>query len=67
MNTFVNQFSTHSAVTQLRRAQQLVAAEEEEYSDAAWGSQAGFGNMIKNIPTFTVPAVADVRILHSKS
>lgn len=61
MNTFVNQFSTHSAVAQLKRAQKLIAAEEDEYSDAAWGSQAGFGNMIKGIPAFTVPAVADVR------
>ncbi|KAF5357760.1 hypothetical protein D9756_001327 [Leucocoprinus leucothites] len=59
MNTFVNQFSTHSAVSQLKRAQNLIAADEDEYSDATWGSQAGFGNMIKGTPNFTVPAVPD--------
>jgi len=62
MNTFVNQFSTHSAVSQLKRAKKLILADEDEYSDAVWGSQAGFGNMIKGIPNFTVPSVPDVCI-----
>lgn len=60
MNTFVNQFSTHSAVSQLKRAKKLISADEDEYSDAVWGSQAGFGNMIKGIPNFTIPSVPDV-------
>lgn len=59
MNTFVNQFSTHSAVSQLKRAKKLISADEDEYSDAVWGSQAGFGNMIKGIPNFTIPSVPD--------
>ncbi len=62
MNTFVDQFSTHSSVAQLKRAQKLIAAEDDECPDAAWGSQAGFGNMMKGIPTFTVPSVPDVRL-----
>lgn len=61
MNSFVDQFSTHSPTAQLKRAQKLIAAEDDDYSDAAWGSQAGFGGMIKGIPAFKVPAVADVR------
>lgn len=60
MNTFVNQFSTHSAVSQLKRAKKLISADEDEYSDAVWGSQAGFGSMIKGIPNFTIPSVPDV-------
>jgi 20S proteasome subunit beta 5 len=60
MNSFVDQFSTHSPTAQLKRAQKLIAAEQDDYSDAAWGSQAGFGGMIKGIPAFKVPAVADV-------
>lgn len=66
MNTFVNQFSTSSHVAQLKRAQKLIAAEDDECPDAAWGSQAGFGNMIKGIPTFTVPSVPDVRLSSQK-
>lgn len=59
MNSFVEQYSTTNLVSQLRRAQRL-AEEEDEISDAAWGSQAGFGNLAKGLPTFTVPDVPDV-------
>jgi len=59
MQSFVNRYSTTSAVSQLRKAQRL-AEEEEEYSDATWGSAAGFGNILKGSPAFTVPNVPDV-------
>ena len=61
MNGFVERFSTTNPISQLRRAQRLAADEEgEEFSDAAWGSEAGFGNLTKGLPTFTVPGVPDV-------
>ena len=61
MNSFVERFSTTNPISQLRRAQRLVADDEgEEFSDAAWGSEAGFGNLSKGLPTFTVPGVPDV-------
>ena len=60
MNSFVERFSTTSPIGQLRRAQRLAADEGEEFSDAAWGSEAGFGNLIKGLPTFAVPDVPDV-------
>ncbi len=62
MNTFVDRFSTTSAVSQLRRAQRL-AEEEDDISDVAWGSQAGFGNIMKGAPSFNVPDIPDVRVL----
>jgi hypothetical protein len=56
MNNFVERFSTTNPISQLRRAQCLAADDEgEEFSDAAWGSEAGFGNLTKGLPTFTVP------------
>lgn len=61
MNTFVDKYSTTSAASQLRRAQRL--AEEDEFSDAAWGSEAGFGNIVKGAPSFNVPNVADVSFM----
>lgn len=65
MNTFVDRFSTTSAVSQLRRAQRL-AEEEDDISDVAWGSQAGFGNIMKGAPSFNVPDIPDVRFLFKR-
>lgn len=62
MNSFVDRFSTTSAVSQLRRAQRL-AEEEDDCSDAAWGSEAGFGNIMKGGPSFNVPNVPDVSVI----
>ncbi|KAF8891282.1 N-terminal nucleophile aminohydrolase [Infundibulicybe gibba] len=58
MNTFASRFSTTGALSELRRAH-AIAAEDEDFSDATWGSEAGFGSLAKGVPTFTVPAVAD--------
>lgn len=62
MNTFVNRFSTTGAASELRRAH-IAAAEDEEFSDAMWGSDAGFGSLAKGVPSFSVPAVADVSVI----
>jgi 20S proteasome subunit beta 5 len=34
--------------------------EDEEFSDAAWGSEVGFGNLAKGSSSFTVPDLPDV-------
>ena len=61
MNDFVERFSTTNPISQLRRAQRLAADDEgEDFSDATWGSEAGFGNLTKGLPTFTVPDIPDV-------
>ncbi len=62
MNTFAERFSTTGALAELRRAQKEV--DEEEFSDAAWGSEAGFGSLAKGVPTFSVPNIADVSRMH---
>jgi 20S proteasome subunit beta 5 len=59
MNTFVNRFSATGAASRLRKASAL-DAEDEEFSDAVWGSEAGFGSLAKGVPSFAVPNVADV-------
>ena len=61
MNAFAERFSTTSAVAQFRKAKNL-SAEDEEFSDIAWGSEAGFGSLAKGVPTFAVPAVPDVSL-----
>ena len=62
MNSFVERYSTTTPISQLRRVQRLAADDAEEFSDAAWGSEAGFGNLAKGLPTFTVPDVPDVSL-----
>jgi len=52
MNSFANRFSSNT--TQLRNP------EEGNFSDATWGSEAGFGNIAMGVPTFSIPDVADV-------
>jgi 20S proteasome subunit beta 5 len=59
MNSFRERFSTTGLVNQLRQARRL-DDEEDTISDTAWGSQAGFGNLVKGSPSFLVPAVPDV-------
>jgi 20S proteasome subunit beta 5 len=59
MNTFVNRFSTTSAVSEIRKARALVA-EDDDISDAMWGSQAGFGSLSRGVPSFSIPHVEDV-------
>jgi 20S proteasome subunit beta 5 len=58
MNTFLERYSSTNSVSQLRRAQRL-AEEDDECSDAAWGSQAGYGQLLNGPPSFTVPNVPD--------
>jgi 20S proteasome subunit beta 5 len=57
MNTFVNRFASTSVTNELRNCD-----DDGEFSDAMWGSEAGFGSLAKGVPTFTVPAVPDVSI-----
>lgn len=59
MNTFVNRFSSTSAAKELKNDD--YAPEDGQFSDAMWGSEAGFGSLAKGVPNFTVPAVPDVR------
>jgi 20S proteasome subunit beta 5 len=58
MNTFVNRFSTTGPTSELLKAR--ASAEDGEFSDAMWGSEAGFGSLAHGVPTFPLPAVADV-------
>ena len=58
MNSFANRFSSTSAVKELKNDD--FATGSGEFSDAMWGSEAGFGSLAKGVPNFSVPAVPDV-------
>ena len=58
MNALVSKFSTTDADSEIRTAMDI--AENDGLTDAMWGSQAGFGQLVKG-HTFNIPAVPDVR------
>ncbi|KAJ7219453.1 N-terminal nucleophile aminohydrolase [Mycena pura] len=60
MNTLVQRFSTTSAQSEINKAKAL-AADDQDFDDFAWGSEAGFGTIAKGVPTFSLPAVPDPR------
>jgi len=60
MNSFADRFSTTSAASQIKSARAL-AEDDDQFDGAMWGSTAGFGTLAKGVPTFSVPAVPDVR------
>ncbi|THH05327.1 hypothetical protein EW146_g9933 [Bondarzewia mesenterica] len=55
MNSFATRFSTTEAEREIKQLQK----EEDEISDAMWGSAAGFGNLMNGTHSFNIPAVAD--------
>lgn len=61
MNTFVTKFSSSYATEELRKAQDEL--QEDSSSIALWGSNAGFGNVSKGVPSFGLPSLPDVRPL----
>ena len=58
MNSLASRFSSTGVEAELRRAQAL--ADEDEMTDAMWGSEAGLGTLASG-HAFAVPSVPDVR------
>ena len=61
MNAIRSRFTASRALGQVSHLDD----DEHECSDYAWGSQAGFGSLVKGVPEFAMPQVADVRYLHN--
>jgi 20S proteasome subunit beta 5 len=61
MNTLAQRFSSTGPLAQLEKARRE-AQEDDDFSDLTWGSEAGFGNVAKGVPSFNIPALADVRV-----
>lgn len=58
MNSLASRFSSSGVEAEIRRAQAL--ADEDEMTDAMWGSEAGLGTLATG-HAFPVPSVPDVR------
>jgi 20S proteasome subunit beta 5 len=58
MNALVSKFSQTDADSEIRTAMDI--AENDGLTDAMWGSQAGFGQLVKG-HAFNIPPVPDVR------
>jgi 20S proteasome subunit beta 5 len=59
MNSILQRYSGSSAGGLSKSA----IDEDNDFSDAMWGSQAGFGTLTKGVPGFVVPSVPDVGLL----
>ncbi|EJD05920.1 N-terminal nucleophile aminohydrolase [Fomitiporia mediterranea MF3/22] len=57
MNTLVRKFASPSHDLELRKAHEEL--EEDGFTNAMWGSSAGFGNLSKGAPMFKLPSLAD--------
>ena len=57
MNALVSKFSSTDADSEIRTAMDI--AENDGLTDAMWGSQAGFGQLVKG-HAFNIPPVPDV-------
>ncbi|KAG8948295.1 Proteasome subunit beta type-5 [Tulasnella sp. 424] len=56
MNTLVNRFSSSPALQNFKN----VTQEDDDITDASWGSSAGFGNLgASGIPSFDVPQLSN--------
>ena len=58
MNALVSKFSTTDADSEIRTAMGI--AEDDGLTNAMWGSQAGFGQLVHG-HAFNIPAVPNVR------
>ena len=59
MNTLVDRFAGSSMSNALKMKSTL-SVDDEDFPDAAWGSEAGYGSVAKGVPSFMVPSVPDV-------
>jgi hypothetical protein len=62
MNSFARKFLVSDAEREIERSSKLI--DEDRLSDAMWGSQAGFGQLVDG-HAFNIPAVPDVRSSNS--
>lgn len=62
MNSLIQRYAGSSAVPhiQKRNASIVVDDNDTDCSDAMWGSLAGYGSLVKGVPSFVVPSVPDV-------
>jgi 20S proteasome subunit beta 5 len=56
MNSILQRYSGSNA----GRLSKATVDEDNDFSDAMWGSEAGFGTLAKGVPGFVVPSVPDV-------
>jgi 20S proteasome subunit beta 5 len=61
MQAFAERYSTSGPLAELKRAQKVVD-DDDEVSDAMWGSNGGFGAISNGTHSFVVPSVPDVSL-----
>jgi len=48
-----------SGAPHIQKRNALIVDDEDDFSDAMWGSVAGYGSLAKGVPSFVVPSIPD--------
>ena len=66
MNSLIQRYAG-SGAPHIQKRNTSIVDDDDDFSDAMWGSVAGYGSLAKGVPSFVVPSVPDVsRILKSR-
>lgn len=60
MNTLIQRYATSGAVSHLQKRNASIVGDDEDCSDAMWGSLAGYASLTKGVPSFVIPSIPDV-------
>lgn len=57
MNSLIQRYAGSG---HMRKRNVSIIDDEDDCSDAMWGSVAGYGSLAKGVPSFVIPSVPDV-------
>ena len=60
MNSLIQRYATSGAVSHVQKRNASIVGDDDDCSNATWGSLAGYGSLAKGVPNFLVPSVPDV-------
>ena len=60
MNSLIQRYAGSSVASHIQKQNAFIVDDDDDCSDAMWGSVAGYGSLAKGVPTFVIPSVPDV-------
>lgn len=60
MNSLIQRYAGSGAVSHIQKRNASIVDDDDDCSDAMWGSVAGYGGLAKGVPSFVIPSVPDV-------
>jgi 20S proteasome subunit beta 5 len=60
MNSLIQRYAGSGAAPHIQKRNASIVDDDDDCSDAMWGSVAGYGSLARGVPSFVVPSVQDV-------